>query len=153
MNRRNFLKNVAAIPPALSVCCTQGLSTTAHGATTTAPFRRVRPSDGGWPSQASWEKLKQQVGGRLVAVTSPLTPCKEEPGSAASLARLEELKNPYFLGEQAGGTQVAGWLGAWTSTPSVYAVAAQNAADVAAAVNFARDNKLRLVIKGGGHSY
>ena len=25
--------------------------------------------------------------------------------------------------------------------------------DVVAAVNFARDNKLRLVVKGGGHSY
>ena len=41
----------------------------------------------------------------------------------------------------------------WTSAPSVYAVAARDAADVAAAVNFARDNKLRLVVKGGAHSY
>jgi FAD/FMN-containing dehydrogenase len=97
--------------------------------------------------------LKQDVGGRLIPVTSPLAPCKEAPGSAASLARLQELKNPYFIGEQPGGTQVAGWLDAWTSTPSVYAVAAQNTADIVAAVNFARDNKLRLVIKGGGHSY
>lgn len=150
MNRRHFLKSAAAIP-ALPICCSQLLSTSAKAASPL--FRRVRPSDPGWPSQASWEKLKQQVGGRLVPVTSPLAPCKEAPGSAASLARLEELKNPYFLGEQAGGTQVAGWLDAWTSTPSVYAVAAQKTADVVAAVNFAREHKLRLVIKGGGHSY
>src|ERR1051325_5249182 len=152
MNRRQFLKGAAAIP-AVPICCSQLLLTSAIGATPRTSFRRVRPSDPGWPSPASWEKLKQQVDGRLLPVRSPLAPCKEAPGSTASLARLEELKNPYFLGEQPGGTQVAGWLDAWTSTPSIYAVAAQNTADVVAAVNFARDNKLRLVLKGGGHSY
>jgi hypothetical protein len=37
--------------------------------------------------------------------------------------------------------------------PSAYAVAARETADIVAAVNFARDNNLRLVVKGGGHSY
>ena len=50
-------------------------------------------------------------------------------------------------------TQTLGWVGAWTSRPSVYAVAAKSTADVVAAVNFARTHSLRLVIKGGGHSY
>jgi hypothetical protein len=63
------------------------------------------------------------------------------------------MRNPYFIGEQAGGTQTSGWLGGWTSAPSAYAVVARQTEDVVAAVNFARDNNLRLVVKGGGHSY
>ena len=65
----------------------------------------------------------------------------------------KELKNPYFLGDEVGLTQSLGWVGAWTSQPSVYAVAAKATADVVAAVNFARKNNLRIVVKGGGHSY
>jgi FAD/FMN-containing dehydrogenase len=65
----------------------------------------------------------------------------------------KELKNPYFLGDEVGLTQSLGWVGAWTSQPSVYAVATKATADVVAAVNFARKNNLRLVVKGGGHSY
>ena len=103
MNRRQFLKSAAAIP-AVPICCSQLLSTSVTGATPSTPFRRVRPSDPGWPSQVSWEKLKEAVGGRLIRVTSPLEPCKAMPSSPASLARLKELKNPYFLGEQPGGT-------------------------------------------------
>jgi hypothetical protein len=55
--------------------------------------------------------------------------------------------------EPIGLTQTLGWVGAWTSRPSVYAVAAKSAADIAAAVNFARTHNLRLVVKGCGHSY
>jgi len=84
--------------------------------------RRVRPSDRSWPTAASWEKLKHQVGGQLMPVSSPLAPCRDAPGSAACAARIEEMKNPYFIGEQAGGTQTSGWLEGWTSAPSTYAV-------------------------------
>ncbi len=86
-------------------------------------------------------------------MSSPLVPCVDAPGSAACAARVEELKNPYFIGDQAGGTQTSGWLDGWTSAPSAYAVVTRRTEDVVAAVNFARDNNLRLVVKGGGHSY
>ena len=72
---------------------------------------------------------------------------------AACAQLFKSAKNPYFLGDDVALTQTLGWVGAWTSSPSVYAVAARNTADVVAAVNFARQNALRLVVKGGGHSY
>ena len=55
---------------------------------------------------------------------------------------LEELRNPYYLGDEVGLTQSLGWVGAWTSRPSAYAVAAETTADVVAAVDFARENEL-----------
>ena len=65
----------------------------------------------------------------------------------------KDLKNPYYLGDEIGLTQSLGWVDAWTSSPSVYAVAARTTEDIVAAVNFAREHNLRVVVKGGGHSY
>ena len=147
MNRREFLKRAAALPALPTLAPLFG------AAAAPAAFRRVRPTDPAWPSADAWAKLGEQVAGRLIPVPSLLAPCKEAPASAACATRIAELANPYFIGEQPGGTQTSGWLDAWTSSPSVYAVAAAKTADVVAAVNFARENRLRLVVKGGGHSY
>ncbi len=119
----------------------------------TAAVSRVRPGDPGWPSDASWVRLREQTGGRLMQVRSPLSVCRHEPVGQACSDVFRELKNPYYIGDEPGLTQTLGWVDAWTSQPSVYVVAAETAEDVAAAVNFARDNNLRLVVKGGGHSY
>jgi hypothetical protein len=116
-------------------------------------FRRRRPSDAAWPSPAAWKSLHDAVGGNLIPVDFPLSLLRTDPASAAAKRLSEDLRNPYFIGDQPGLTQTLGWVDAWQSSPSVYAVAARNAHDIAAAVNFARENDLRLVIKGGGHSY
>jgi hypothetical protein len=114
---------------------------------------RVRPGDSAWPSAASWDRFGKEVGGRLVKVQSPLAACLEAPSSADCARVLNAVKNPYYLGDEVGLTQSLGWVGAWTSRPSAYAVMAEATEDVVAAVNFARQNNLRLVVKGGGHSY
>lgn len=98
--------------------------------------RHVRPSDPEWPKAAEWSELRSRVHGRLV---QPV-----DPGPS---------RNPFWLEEQPGGTQSRGWADAWEARPSTYAVAAETAEDVAAAVDFARQHGLRLVVKGTGHDY
>jgi FAD/FMN-containing dehydrogenase len=114
---------------------------------------RVRPGDPAWPTEARWRQLGQEVGGALVKVRSPLADCQEAPSGPACTQLFKAVENPYFLGDEVGLTQTLGWVGAWTSMPSAYAVAARTTGDVVAAVNFARRNNVRLVVKGGGHSY
>lgn len=116
-------------------------------------IRRRRPSDADWPSPSAWKRLHDAVGGNLILVESPLVAFKADPESAAGKQFLENVRNPYYIGDQPGLTQTLGWVDAWATQPSVYAVAARHAQDIAAAVNFARQNDLRLVVKGGGHSY
>nr|WP_198159858.1 MULTISPECIES: FAD-dependent oxidoreductase [Sphingomonas] len=118
-----------------------------------APALAAIPKAGfGRPAPADWDALRRRVGDRLMVVRSPLAECARSGGQGAD-ALFAKLKNPYYLGDEPGLTQTLGWTDAWTSRPSDYAVAAESAADIAAAVDFARAHGVRLVVKGGGHSY
>jgi FAD/FMN-containing dehydrogenase len=152
ISRRGILGQAAAIP--LLCACTARLSKlTDAQSDANIVFSRVRPTDASWPSPAKWEELNGTVGARLMKVQSPVDACKAAPRASACNELFKELKNPYYIGDAVALTQTTGWVDAWTSTPSVYAVAARQVSDVVAAVNFARENRLRLVVKGGGHSY
>ena len=151
MNRRDVLKAAFALP-FLSGVMTGGIASAlaATGKKVANAFRsRVRPGDPGWPSLAEWDGLKNEVGGRLLKLQSPFA----DPNSAVCHDALKHIKNPFFIGDEPALTQTSGWADAWVSRPSAYAVAAESTADVVAAVNFARKHNLRLVVKGGGHSY
>lgn len=140
--RREFLSGLAV------------LSAAAPALAGTAQRRaRVRPGDPGWPTAGAWEALRMAVDGHLLQPQPLLAPCAAEPSGSGCRTRLTSLRNPYFLGDQPSGTQVSGWLDAWRPEPSAYVVVAQDSAHVAAAVRFAARRNLRLVIKGGGHSY
>jgi FAD/FMN-containing dehydrogenase len=145
MDCRSLLKIVAGLPLV-------GALFARSAAAASSLVSRLRPGDPGWPSEAAWEELRHGLDGELIKVSSPLTACVGAPAEDCN-AEFKALRNPYYLGDTVGLTQTLGWVGAWTSRPSVYAVAAKSTADVVAAVNFARAHKLRLVVKGGGHSY
>lgn len=152
IDRRKFLKG-ALLLPSLSKGRLSIFGSGKNVFEQAEKFRRVRPGDTLWPSPESWDKLNHAVNGSLIKIESPLSACKASSDNSACIDLFKGLKNPYYIGDNPALTQTSGWLDAWSSAPSVYAVAAKNAADIVAAVNFARENNLRLVVKGGGHSY
>jgi FAD/FMN-containing dehydrogenase len=126
-----------------------GAALAARSALRVAPARadtleRVRPGMPGWPLETEWAALNQATNGRL----SRVSPVAVDAADAYKL-----LSNPFYIADHVALTQSAGWLDGWRSSPSAYVVAAESAADVAAAVRFADTHNLRLVVRGGGHSY
>ncbi|MBI3283589.1 MAG: FAD-binding oxidoreductase [Burkholderiales bacterium] len=152
--KRRFLLKMAAIP-AIPFALSGGLARTAWGATASKKgvLSRVRPGEPGWPSAASWDSLKKNVAGQFIKLDPFFAGCAAAASGPACNEALAHLANTFAIGDQAALTQTSGWIDAWTSQPSAYALAAKNTADVVAAVNFARQHHLRLVVKGGGHSY
>src|SRR6478736_4322713 len=146
---RRRLLHIAAAAPLFPVTWFSLLKRAA-AAPTLKLSSRVRPGDPAWPSEERWNQLGQEVGGALIKVQSPLTACLAAPAAPACTQLFKSASNPYFLGDEVGLTQTLAWVDAWSSKPSTYAVAARTTNDVVAAVNFARQHNLRLVVKGGG---
>src|SRR5688572_10898732 len=120
-NRRRLLQAAAAAPL---------LPLPAAAQTLPRPLTRVRPRDPDWQSAATWTAFGASRGGALVKVQSPWAQCLAAPAGVACAQLFKSAKNPYFLGDDPALTQTLGWVDAWTSAPSVYAVAARNTADV-----------------------
>jgi FAD/FMN-containing dehydrogenase len=153
MKRRQLLRSMGLLPLLSGGFAGLLGPSQAAAAIATRTKQRVRPSDAAWPNAAAWAKLKEDVGGRLIEPKSLFGSCVAEPNGAACVEAHKYMRNPFWIGDQPAGTQVSGWVDAWTPAPSAYAIKARDAADVAAGVNFARENNLRLVVKGAGHSY
>lgn len=132
MLRRTFLNGVGALVLAMAA----------------RPMRALAHARG-----APWDALRKRVGDRLIPVRSPLLESARTGIGQDAAVLFARLRNPYYLGDDPALTQTLGWIDAWTSQPSLYAVAARDAADVSAAIDVARTHALRLVVKGGGHSY
>ena len=98
-----------------------------------------------WPAPETWRALQDRVGDRLISTSLPWRDGTPEV--------FELLKNPFWNEEQPGALQSTGWYEAWKAAASPKAVRAKRADDIVAAVNFARDNGVKLVVKGTGHDY
>ena len=96
MDRRRFLRSASAIST-LSMGCSQHLLTSAKRAA--QPVRRVRPGDPSWPSNASWDGLRREVGGRLIKIESPLAECRAAPETTACAEIFKQLTSPYRIGD------------------------------------------------------
>src|SRR5271170_4783433 len=146
MERRTVLKALAGLPLfswfAVSGCTDVGV----QAAAVVLPARWVRPGGPGWPSPAQWAALGESVGGRLVKVQSAFAVCEPDASSAACTGLFRNLLDPFYIDGSVNLTQTLGWTGAFTSEPSAYAVLAASSTDVAAAVNFAREHRVRLVV-------
>lgn len=144
-SRRKFLTQVGGVAAGASLLLTGAPS---HG----MPQKKLlhaasEPIEAlPWPSQLEWSELEQAVEGRLIRPQLAW-------GPGAPKEIFEELKNPFFNEGTPGATQSTGWLNAWDSAASPYAVAAEKPEDIAAAVRFAREKRVRLVVKGTGHDY
>nr|WP_026253878.1 FAD-dependent oxidoreductase [Legionella shakespearei] len=111
------------------------------------------PAQSCWPSTTQWNELDKQVNGHLIKGISPLQACIQSPDSETCNIALQELKNPFFIESQPGGTQSNGWFNAWNSAVSPYIVAVESAEEIAAAIRFARQHHIKIAIKGTGHDY
>jgi FAD/FMN-containing dehydrogenase len=99
------------------------------------------------------EQAERGGGGQLIDAESPPTGCAGNPDTPACQEVMRDLRNPLSLATNLGRRKAPAGSTPGMSAPSAYAVAAESAADVVAAVNFARERNLQLVIKGGGHSF
>ena len=102
LSRRRLLKISAGLP------FMSGLARGASAAT--QPQARVRLGDPAWPSEASWDQLDRDVGGRLIKVRSPLADCVGGSPDADLRAIVQGAQEPLLPRRRSRAHPVA-WLG------------------------------------------
>ncbi|KAJ5252910.1 hypothetical protein N7489_003320 [Penicillium chrysogenum] len=124
------------------------------------------PSDSCWPAPSAWASLNSTVGGRLVATVPIGSPCHEPNYDAAACAALKanwNMPQPHFDSSSSVMQTYFANQSCDPFTPKSqpcrlgnyvnYAVNVSSSDQVVAAVNFARDNNIRFVIRNTGHDY
>ncbi|KAI1756127.1 hypothetical protein F4782DRAFT_537917 [Xylaria castorea] len=151
-------------------CATPGTAHIRLAATTSsraAKECKSFPGDANWPSESSWAQLNASIGGVLLKPKPAASPCY--PGPDHDAARCQFLvsgtsSNRFWLDDPltilTQWTQGSSCVATLTPVGNCtrggfpeFVVNATTAKHVQLAVNFARDNNIRLVIKNTGHDF
>ncbi|KAA8648212.1 hypothetical protein EYZ11_007551 [Aspergillus tanneri] len=147
------------------------LAATAAAAAIDTPSCRCTPSQPCWPSDQKWQTLNESVSGHLITVRPVAWPCHDptlDPERCQALSAFKIYSS--WRREQPGALQYPNWEALpsanqscyFDTDPSVpcgqgriseYSVVAETVEDIQAAVRFARDHGLRLVVKNTGHDF
>ncbi|KAK4161600.1 6-hydroxy-D-nicotine oxidase [Cladorrhinum sp. PSN259] len=130
---------------------------------------KVFPGDAQWPSQSTWDAFNKVLGGALIRTVPLVAPCYQNTGlyDADKCAAITgNYTNAYLHENDPTSTFWPLYQGRTcmpTNDPTsgncthggypIYAVNVSNVAQIQLAINFARNNNLRLVIKNTGHCY
>ncbi|KAJ5375636.1 FAD-binding type 2 [Penicillium concentricum] len=124
------------------------------------------PGDSCWPAPSAWTSLNHTVGGRLVATVPIGTPCHAPNYDAAACSALKADWNKPEPHLDSSSSVMQTYFANQTCDPFTakskpcllgnyvkYAVNVSSSDQVVAAVNFARNNNIRFVIRNTGHDY
>ncbi|KAJ7869382.1 hypothetical protein B0H13DRAFT_2350974 [Mycena leptocephala] len=116
------------------------------------------PGNAGYPKAAAWSKLNATIGGRLVNVVPT---ANIAPAYLVAHAPARNGLAPFQGVDAQNNWEQVTTLHSFSMSPQcndmrsrgcpIFSVEAQNAADIQAAVKFAKRNSLRLVVKCSGH--
>jgi len=127
---------------------------------------RCLPGDDCWPSTSSWDALNTTVGGKLVATVPIGSVCHDPTYDEAACAALRaswtlpqthfpsssSVMQPYFANQSCDpftDRTTPCLIGNYVN----YAVEVTSAQDVVEAINFARDNNIRFLVRNTGHDH
>jgi hypothetical protein len=143
-------------------------------AAATPPFCRSTPSDASWPTLSEWSSLNETIGGsliRTVPVASSCWPDANGTFASPSPRSCQEVNDKWTNGTwhsqlpesidyqlYANNSCLPDESGSWTQKQGCkigalpqYIVNSTKEVDVAAAMKWAADRNIRIVVKGTGH--
>ncbi|KAF9645739.1 FAD binding domain protein [Thelephora ganbajun] len=128
---------------------------------------KVVPGDPEWPSESKWNTLNETVGGRLIKNVPIAAPCYQSSPhyNATECQRIRKNWHvPEFHEPDPSSVMAAAFsnrscdpfqtqLGCSLGRYVAYTVNVSTPDHVFAAVNFARDNNVRLIVRNSAHDY